>query len=291
MTPCCIGLLLNYRDVNRTIKCVESLLDSAISRVVVWDNSADSGLAAAVIKKKFALDDRVVVDGSDVNIGFAAGVNRGLLLCMAIKPQAWVLLINNDATLLYGSLEKLQGALISKPKAKIAFPDINHAGTVRGGGYYQRLSGLMFWKPVSGSFLFATGCCLLVATDRLTGPLFDEDFFMYGEDVELSWRLAQHPGSTAYVHETLVEHEGSASSGMASVFYESHVATGHLLLALKLAGGFGEAFVFLSARLLILTARALARSLRYRTMSPWIGLVAGIRRVRRIARTRHPAHI
>jgi N-acetylglucosaminyl-diphospho-decaprenol L-rhamnosyltransferase len=287
----CIGLLLNYRDVARTIKCVESLLDSAISRVVVWDNSADSGVAAAAIRKKFAFDDRVIVDGSDVNLGFAAGVNRGLLLCMAIKPQAWVLLINNDATLLQGGLEKLQGALFSKPKAGIAFPDINHAGTVRGGGYYHRLSGLMFWKPVAGSFLFATGCCLLVATDRFTGPLFDEDFFMYGEDVELGWRLAQHPGSIAYVHETLVEHEGSASSGMASLFYESHVATGHLLLALKLARGFGETLVFLSARLLILTARASARSLRYRTISPWVGLVAGIRRVRRIAHTRHQAHL
>lgn len=290
MTPCCTGLLLNYRDVARTVKCVKSLLDSAISLVVVWDNSADSGLAAAEIRKTFALDDRVIVYGSDANVGFAAGVNRGLLLCLAIKPRAWVLLINNDATLLGGSLEKLQVALISNPKAKIAFPDINHAGTVRGGGYYHGLSGLMFLKPVRGSFLFATGCCLLVATDRIIGPLFDEDFFMYGEDVELGWRLAQHPGSTAYVHETLVEHEGSASSGMASLFYESHIATGHLLLALKLARGFGETLVFLSARLLILTARASVRSLRYRTMSPWSGLVAGIRRVRRIAGARHHDH-
>lgn len=284
-----IGLTLNYRDASRTITCVQSLLDNEVSSVLVWDNSADGGKSADGIREAFFGQDRVMVHLSNDNLGFAAGVNRGLQLCRDIQQGGRVLLINNDARLLDGAVGKLQLALDATPTARIAFSDINHAGQVRGSAYYHKLTGLQTWTPAWGSFRYATGCCLLLATDRIPGTLFDEDFFMYGEDVELGWRLAQQPNATAYVPETLVEHEGSASSGMASLFYESHVSAGHLLLASKLARGTGEAFLFGLARLPILAARALVRSLRYRAMTPWRGLAIGLRTALRVARSKRRA--
>ena len=185
-----IGLLLNYLDARRSIRCIQSLFDEGVERVVVWDNSADGGLSVAAIRNEFVDESRLEVHVSSTNLGFAAGANRGLEHCAKLNPKAWVLLINNDARLLPGGLSALVTALHSSPVARLAFPNINHAGRVLGPAYCHRLSGLLSWRPRAGFFHYASGCCMLIATDRVALPLFDEDFFMYGEDCELGWRLA-----------------------------------------------------------------------------------------------------
>lgn len=271
------GLLLNYRDAVRSISCIRSLLEQGIQHVVVWDNSADGGASAAAIAAEFACDERVDLHASTVNLGFAAGVNRGLEHCGRSYPGAWVLLINNDARLLSGGLAKLVDALAANRDAWIAHPDIDHAGRVLGPAYCHRLAGLLSWLPRRGYFRYASGCCLLVATERIALPLFDEDFFMYGEDWELGWRLAQLPGAMAYVHETLVEHDGSASSGLGSAFYESHMVAAHLILARKLARNRVDACTLLVSRACMLVARGVIRSIRFRSLVPCKALWQGAR--------------
>lgn len=271
------GLLLNYRDAARSISCIHSLLGQGIQHVVVWDNSADGGTSAAAIAAAFVHDARVDLHVSAANLGFAAGVNRGLEHCHQRYPGAWVLLINNDARLLPGGLTKLVDALVANSNARVAYPDIDHAGRVLGPAYCHRLTGLLSWRARRGYFPYASGCCLLVAAERVALPLFDEDFFMYGEDWELGWRLAQLPGAMAYVHETLVEHDGSASSGLGSAFYESHMVAAHLILARKLARSWVETGVLLASRICMLVARGMIRSIRFRSLVPCKALWHGVR--------------
>ncbi len=271
------GLLLNYRDAVRSISCIRSLLEQGIQHVVVWDNSADGGASAVAIAAAFVHDARVDLHVSVANLGFAAGVNRGLEHCRQRYPGAWVLLINNDARLLTGALAKLVDALDANSNARIAYPDIDHAGHVLGRVYCHRLTGLLSWRPRRNYFPYASGCCILVATDRIALPLLDEDFFMYGEDWELGWRLAQLPGAMAHVHETLVEHDGSASSGLGSAFYESHMVAAHLILARKLARNRMDACVLLASRACMLVARGMIRSIRFRSLVPCKALWHGVR--------------
>jgi GT2 family glycosyltransferase len=271
------GLLLNYRDAVRSISCIHSLLGQGIQHVVVWDNSADGGASAVAVAAAFVHDARVDLHVSAVNLGFAAGVNHGLECCRQRHPGAWVLLINNDARLLPEALVKLVDALDANSNARIAYPDIDHAGRVLGRAYCHRLTGLLSWRPRRNYFPYASGCCMLVATDRIVRPLFDEDFFMYGEDWELGWRLAQLPGAMVYVHETLVEHDGSASSGLGSAFYESHMVAAHLILARKLARSRLEGCVLLAARACMLVVRGAIRSIRFRSLVPCKALWHGVR--------------
>lgn len=99
---------------------------------------------------------------------------------------------------------------------------------------------------------------------------------MYGEDVELGWRLQCEGRPAQLLPEPLVFHEGSASSGMASTFYESRMVAAHLLLARKLATSPLEAKMFLAVRAVLLPVRALIRAVRYRSLQPvkalWVGL-------------------
>ncbi|MBT2143291.1 MULTISPECIES: glycosyltransferase [unclassified Rhodanobacter] len=272
-----VGLLLNYLDAGRSIRCIQSLLDEGVSKVVVWDNSADGGMSVDAIRVAFGDDEHLDIRTSAVNLGFSAGVNRALEHCAKFFPGAWVLLINNDARLLPGGLSKLVDALAVNPVAKLAFPNINHGGLILGRAYCHRLTGLLSWRPRRGFFPYASGCCMLVATDRIELPLFDEDFFMYGEDWELGWRFTLQSAVVEHIDETLVEHEGAASSGLGSPFYEASMVAAHLILAHKLAKTPLDACVLYVLRAIMLVARALMRSIRFHSFTPCKALWHGAR--------------
>lgn len=254
-TPSIIGLTLNYRDAVRTYHCVQSLLDNGIQAIVVWDNSADGGQSLSEVQTYWNNDQRVLIIPSLTNLGFAAGVNRGIEQIAKRWPNAWVMLINNDAILRPGALNVLAAALHKHPQTVVAYPSINHAGRIIGTPFYQpHFALLTFDHPLPGSFPFPSGCAQLIAPERTALPLHDEKFFMYGEDTMLGWCL----GSKHMVHvpKVLVDHEGNASSGMGSVFYETHMAAAHWILARKIPHHFVGLTIMLIGRAFSLTARA-----------------------------------
>ncbi|MDG2537165.1 glycosyltransferase [Dyella jiangningensis] len=270
-----VGLVINYRDAARTARCVQSLLDNDVSDIFVLDNSADGGKSAVQLGDALAGDRRIQLEVSRENLGFARGVNRGLRRCVECFDPDVILIINNDAVLQPGALSVLSAAALKHHESWVISMDIDHSGRRQGPLFYQRWSGLQFTRPVAGAFPFASGCCLWVDARKMTFPLLDEAFFMYGEDCELGWRLRQQPGSWTHVAESLVRHEGAASSGVGTLFYETHMVAAHLLLARKLAHSGIEAAVFSLARIPVLLARASLRSFRYRSWRPWRALWLG----------------
>lgn len=276
------GLVLNYRDAIRTVRCVRSLLASGVNPVMVWDNSCDEGESGRSVAKAFKADSRVLLRSRNTNLGFAAGVNAGLAESCALAPRAWVLLINNDAVFPLDLLPKMIAALEADVQAIVAFPRVRQSGRLQTWLHYQRWLGLITRFPALGTFPYASGCCQLIATDRLSPPLYDESFFMYGEDVELSWRLSRAGLKIILVDGTPVEHEGSASSGPNTPFYETQLVTSHILLGFRLSGGPIEAALLLLLRVPTLLSRALVRSVRYGHVRPLVGYVTGLREAFRV---------
>lgn len=272
-----IGLTLNYRDATRTAICVHSLLGEGATHVLVWDNSEDSGSSGQALQAALADEPRVTLEVSPFNLGFAAGVNRGMEWIRRHFPGAWVLLLNNDARLLPGAVAALSAALKQYPQAKLAYPNIDHGGAVKGTVYYQRWFGLLSTRPMPGSFAYPSGCALLLAPERFDRPVFDEDFFMYGEDWLLGWNLRVPPVAMIHVAQTFVYHEGSASSGIGSSFYETRLVASHLMLARKLAHSSAEYGALVLGRVLMLSTRAIVRAQRYRSTIPLRALAAGWR--------------
>ena len=271
-----VGLVINFRDAARSARCIHSLLDQSMP-VLVWDNSADGGASAREIKQTFPHADQIQIHISPDNLGFAAGVNRAAALCLKLYPSSWILIINNDALLRLDGMVKLRDALIQNPNALLAFPDIDHGGVIYGARYYQRAMGLILSRPGPGRFMYPSGCCLLLASDRFSEVWFDEDFFMYGEDCELGWCLRGSGGGLMiHVPEILVDHEGSASSVTGSVFYESRIAAAHWILAEKLSLGRFDKILLYAGRSVTLVTRAIFRSIRFRSLSPWVGLRQGV---------------
>lgn len=281
------GLVLNYRDASRTLRCVQSILDDGAEQVLVWDNSADSGVSAHALIEELGSDSRVVIEVSETNTGFAAGVNRGIECIRERFGPAWILILNNDAQLLPGGLKALSKPLEHNPAAIVSHPVIEQNEHCQGALWYHRWLALVTMRRLPGSFSYPSGCALLFAADRWSKALFDEEFFMYGEDVLLGWT---HRGHDHIVHETgvWVVHEGSASSGMASPFYERRLVASHWLLARKMALNPFDYGWLLLGRAVSLPARAIARTLRYRSLEPLRALLGIAREESPTQRPLHP---
>jgi len=270
------GLTLNYRDVERTVNCVRSLLNQGIERIWVCDNSEDGGQSANLLRASFKKETRVVVWENGINLGFAAGVNLALESIRGEHSSCFVLVINNDAYLLPGGLRVLREALVRHREAVLLYPLVREKKTNIGLRYYQRWLGLVTNFPLSGSFRYPTGCALLISLKNASFPIFDEDFFMYGEDTMLGWRLRTQK-AMIFVPTICVEHESSASSQMGSFFYETRVVAAHWILARKLAERFCERMVMYAGRLGVLPVRAILRALRFRSWLPFQALYEGWR--------------
>ena len=263
------AITIHFRKPELTAKCIDSLLADGWAPVLVWDNSADEGHSLQALAARYAGEPRVQIVGNPTNLGFGKGMNAALAELARRGHAGPVLLVNNDAEVLTGMRMALLAALPrdSAVPALVA-PRILQDGQVQGWLYYQRWLALVTRRPLPGSVAYLSGCCLLVRRTDQAAPLFDEDFFMYGEDVELSWRWRRQGGALVLLEESGLHHAGSASSGQASVAYERFLVGSHWVLARKLAEGPLQAVLMRLLRIPSLALRAALRSLRHRSWIP-----------------------
>ncbi len=264
------AIVLHFRTERHTECCIDSLVDEGLRWILLIDNSADSGASVARMESLFHRwrDGGVVLQvvSRGINLGFAAAINWGVQLAADAGAEA-VLLMNSDATFEPGAFLIMREALT---KADIVVP------ACRGGDgkvsaslmHYDRITGVVSRRRFISGDTFFSGCCVLARTRVLTAFPYDEDFFFYGEDVELSHRLRKSGCRELLCQDAVVRHVGAGSAGNGSLFYEYHIARGHFLLATKLTGVFFLKFIFLMGRLVFLPSRALVRMLRQRSLIP-----------------------
>jgi GT2 family glycosyltransferase len=270
-----VGLVLHFRTPQRTLSCLDSLRREGIAEVVIVDNSQDGGDSVIAMTSGIkALSERgmrATVLPQERNLGFAAGVNAGIRHIIG-EYASDVLLINSDATLGSGALAAMKHLL---PDAALVAP---YACAVDGGQlqsplvFYQKYLALYLRQPVPGSITYPSGSCLLVRRDYVNTDIFDDEFFFYGEDVTLGYRIAEGGGVFRDCPNATVVHAGSVSSKNGSKFYEYHMNRAHWLLAGKLARNHLEHFLCVLTRCITLPLRALVRSLRWRSLTPLIAL-------------------
>ena len=269
-----VALLLHFRNAAQTHDCIASLLREGVDHLVVVDNSDDGGSSLAVLKAMLgSADSPIFYLEPGKNLGFSRGINAGMALISSTWIGADVLVINNDAVLAEGSLDKLHEAVIGVAPV-IAAPRIQGpSGVVSPKVFYRHLSATL--RPEPGSrfeHALLGGPCLMVHSSLCTAGFFDETFFFYGDDIELSHRMAAGGVALVEVPGALLVHEGSASSRMGSLFYEYHMARAHLLITGRLGYRLSGRLCLLTCRVFTLTARALFRSVRFGSMKPWKGL-------------------
>lgn len=276
--PDTVALILHFRDCERTFRCLASLEREDLRRVLLVDNSDDGGASLnALFVKAAGCWPGLAIDVLDpgTNLGFSAGVNRGLERIWELHGESCVLLLNSDAELRPGAHEAMRGGIQRGLELASAWM-VSKDGSRLGCAYYQPYMAILSTRRWPGAFRYLSACCMLLGPRLAAQPLLDERFFFYGEDIELGWRLSRSGIAYGVVDGAAVDHEGSATSGNGSLFYEYHMTRAHLLLPGRLSGpGAGRLAMYL-ARGISLPLRSLVRSIRFRGATPWRGLVLAL---------------
>jgi N-acetylglucosaminyl-diphospho-decaprenol L-rhamnosyltransferase len=277
-------VIVSYRSRDLLRRCLESLRahpPRAEMNVVVVDNASTDGTAEMVTTEYPEVD----LIASEVNLGFAAATNLG-----ARRGRApYLLALNPDTAVTEGALERVIAVLrehrdvvVVGPRlvredgsldhaAKRSFPTplsaLGHfSGLGRRPGASGRLAAYRAPGIESGPVDAVNGAFMLMRRDvfeRLGG--FDEGYWMYMEDLDLSYRLAQEGWLNWYEPAATVLHaKGGTTGGERSPrlnwhfhrgmyrFYRRHYAPHraralnalvYLGIAVKLAGALSQSLL------------------------------------------------
>jgi len=266
-----VAVVLNWRDANRTVRCIESLSSiDGIEKIVVIDNESDGSLAAALDIQKST---KISLIELAENRGFAGGVNLGLREFLD-GPADSVLVINNDATLDSSSFSTLRSALEQDATLGLVSPSVRHpAGDVsHSSGFLHPIAGTTTHQQKKGRTPdFVTWACVLVRREALeANGLLDDTFFMYWEDVDFCIRLTQNSIPFREVAGAQVVHEVSVNRIAHSTAIKAYHTWSAILFARKHRGA------WLLGRYVWLATSAAANVVRVRR-DAIRGLRAGLR--------------
>ncbi len=224
--PFLAAVVVNWNGRHLLDACLASVFEQrpAPDQVIVVDNGSTDGSLAHLATRW----PQVVTLSGGANLGFSGGNNLGIRHALESHAE-YVLLLNNDAELLPGAVgELLAGLEAAGPMAWAAAPKILYRASPdviwsAGGGidWWRGLSIDRGWNERDlGQYDrpelmdFANACCLLVhgRVFRDVG-LFDDAYFMYFEDSELSARAGRSGARVAYRPAARVLHDVQASSG------------------------------------------------------------------------------
>ena len=181
-------IIVTYNCKDNIDACVRSIFSSDFRcpfQVHIWDNASTDGTRQRLRLLKAEFSDIVIFE-SGRNLGFGKAINQ---VCLHLNKE-WVLLLNPDCVLHQHTLTKLSAA------AGILWPTGVAAYEARQSPFEHP----HFYDPVSLSTEWASAACLLINRQafELVGG-FDENIFLYAEDVDLSWRMQLSGYTLRYV--------------------------------------------------------------------------------------------
>lgn len=214
-------VVVTWNGAHLLTACLDSVLPEG-AEILVVDNASTDGTIDLLNARYPGL--RIV--RSAKNTGFAGGVAQAL---ERVDTPVTVLL-NNDAEVRPGWLAALLRALddpeVAAASSKLLLPD----GTLNSAGGYVTTSGYGhdrgFGEPDDGRYdeptevMYGCGAALALRTSAVheVGGV-DPKFFLYYEDVDLSWRLRLAGYQVRYVPDSVVVHQHSASTGAGSLLH------------------------------------------------------------------------
>jgi GT2 family glycosyltransferase len=214
-------ILLNWNTPVHTANCIASLkkyCKNSMFDIIVADNgSTDNSLS--ILKNQFP--DLIYIDNKE-NLGFAEGNNRALVYSIE-QGYTYSLIINTDTEVDEDIITKLSEHLAIHPEAAAVQPSIfwMHKRSMiwNGEGSFNKVLGITSSNtnlPNSKNYKkveWLTGCCMLIRNSALIkSGLFNKKFFLYYEDVELSFRFRRNGFELHYLPSCKMYHEASVSA-------------------------------------------------------------------------------
>ncbi|MEO7531705.1 MAG: glycosyltransferase, partial [Sediminibacterium sp.] len=232
-------IIVNYNVryfLEQCLYSVQKAIDGIEAEVIVVDNdSADNSVH--YLRPLFP-SVRFICNSN--NLGFAKANNQALAICKG----EYVLFLNPDTLVPEDCLQKslffikqhpkagalglrmLDGKGKFLPESKRSFPSpwvsffklVGLSALFPASRIFNRYALGNLNEHTNHSVEVLAGACMLVKKElllRLNG--FDESYFLYGEDIDLSYRIKKAGGDNLYFAETAIIHFKGESSGNTSL--------------------------------------------------------------------------
>lgn len=198
-------IICTWNNLRYTKNCISSIRKKTKEpyQLVVVDNGSDDG-SVGYIQTILEKDDMLICNAE--NKGFSAGNNQG----MKFANGEYILLLNNDTIIKdEGWIEKLivaeriGGGLVGVNLRRVERDDVKGMFLYQGDGDYKH------------QWCYLEGWCLLAKRtlfEELEG--FDERFFCYSEDADLSFRVRKQLNLPLTEVKIPVDHIGQMTSSI-----------------------------------------------------------------------------
>ncbi|OAQ54133.1 hypothetical protein HTG_00970 [Natrinema mahii] len=257
--PSVVALVLNWNNWEDTIQCIRSLKEQEYGdlNIIVIDNgSSDDSLS------HLQQIDNIDLVRNTANLGFAGGMNRGIETALDYSPK-YICVVNNDSFTVHSdTINSLVVCAENNDDVGIVSPIIKDGSGSKiwfEQGAINWSSATTYHKTVDQDrgliYNEYIPMCFSLIRPEIFEEIgyFDEDYFLYYEDVDFCTRAKQRGWELATYLDTEVRHQGTASTSgeygetmsyyqtrNKILFHKKHIgdldASFHLLLLYWLAG-------------------------------------------------------
>lgn len=214
---------VQYGHPDVTLEMIQSLKQISYPNfeIIIVDNASPNG-NPDIVKEKYS---DIVYIKSDENLGFAGGNNLGF----DVAKGKYILMLNNDTEVEVGFLEPLVEKMESNPKIGIVSPKIRffhspdtlqYVGyeninpiTQRGGakGFGEKDKG-QYEEDAEAAYGHGAAMMIPMSVVKEVGLMADV-FFLYYEELDWAHRIRNAGYKIFYVHNSLIYHKESVSTG------------------------------------------------------------------------------
>lgn len=259
--------LLNYNGKKDTLDCLKSL-ESLVKdifelSIIVVDNASTDGSAESINRYLSNKHGGVKLIENNKNLGFSAGHNVAIQYALNSGAD-YVLILNNDTYVDRNFVAELLAVAEKTGSVGIIVPKIYFApgfeyhkdrySKEEEGKVLWYAGGEMDWANVIGRHRgvdevdkgqfdkteetkLATGCCMLIKKEVFEKiGSFDEKYFLYYEDADLTIRAKKKGFKVVYAPKSMIWHKNAGSvGGSGSVLQDYYITRNRLLFGFQYA--------------------------------------------------------
>jgi GT2 family glycosyltransferase/glycosyltransferase involved in cell wall biosynthesis len=239
MEPSVACVVVNWNNSEDTNACLSALsqIDYHNLSIIVVDNGSTDGSAARI---RYVHPEVFLIETAG-NLGFAGGNNAGIKQALKQQPD-YIWLLNNDTEPRQNSLTRLVEKAQTDPRLGAVGSVLMYAhdqGKVQawGGG---RINSWLGYTSHAVSpqpddwFDYITAASILIPRKALEDVgLLDEDFFLYWEDTDFSFRLRKRGWNLGVAADSIVMHKENASTRANRDSFDRYATTSCVRFMLK----------------------------------------------------------
>lgn len=275
-TPRVVVIVVTWNSAPYIKLCLESVLQSDIPlSVLVVDNASADSTVADVATTFPAV--KVIETGE--NLGYSGGNNAGIADALDAGFE-YAFILNPDAIVAPSTVRELLAVADARPRVGAVSPVITYRETDTiwfGGGSINLRTGATFHRAegqqlsaaqIDGSSDRFCGCAVLLRLSavREVGA-FDDRYFLYYEDVELSMRLRNSGYGIAMEAKARCWHAHSSSTGGGkSAIYQYYMTRNRLLFLNSYAPRSTASLLTLQSMLSVRNLLVVARNFGFRAV-------------------------